>query len=83
MCNIERGFKMITNIEIIQEFSNPDFGIRGIYKFMFEDEFRVVARKDNDLYAISHLYNKPELMKVRSDVVSSFMAELEKHKKGE
>lgn len=66
----------IENIEIIQEFDS-EIGIRGIYKFKHEGVLRVVVRKDNNIYAVVHLSEKPELMKVRGDVSELFLNELQ------
>ena len=67
----------VKNIRVIQEF-NSEIGKRGIYEFDFEGVKRVVARKDNNIYAIVHLSDKPELMLIRSDVSYEFFMELEK-----
>ena len=65
----------IENIEVIQEFDSA-IGIRGIYKFNYDGEMRVVARKDDSIYIVVHLSEKPELMKVREDVSRLFLNEL-------
>lgn len=57
----------VQNIRIIQEFDS-ELGVRGVYEFDFEGVKKVVARKDDNIYAIVHLSDKPELMKVRDDV---------------
>ncbi len=66
----------IKNIEIIQEFDS-EIGIRGIYKFDYEGDTRIVARKDNNFYSVVHLSDKPELMKVREDVSKLFLSKLQ------
>lgn len=66
----------IQNIRVIQEFDSS-LGIRGIYEFSFDGETKVAVRKDNDIYAIVHLSDKPELMLIRSDVSDKIIAALE------
>ena len=66
----------VQNVRVIQEFDSK-LGKRGIYEFDFEGVTKVVARKDNNIYAITHLSDKPELMLIRSDVRDELFMVLE------
>lgn len=66
----------VQNVRVIQEFDS-ELGKRGIYEFDFEGKKRIVARKDNNIYAIVHLSDKPELMLVRGDVRDELLGMLE------
>ena len=67
----------VQGVRVIQEF-DIEIGKRGIYEFDFEGVKKVVARKDDDIYAIVHLSDKPELMKVRGDVRDELFSALSK-----
>ena len=69
----------IRNIKVIQHFYNkPMDTIRAIYDCEVCSEQTVLVRKDDDVYAIQHLSDKPELLRVRTDVRDELFSKLEK-----
>ena len=68
----------IRSIKVIQHFYNkPMDTIRGIYDCEVCSEQTVLVRKDDDVYAIQHLSDKPELLRVRTDVRDELFSKLE------
>ena len=68
----------IQNIKVIQHFYNKGMDTtRGIYDCEICSEQVVLVRKDGDVYAIQHLSDKPELLRVRDDVRDELFARLE------
>ncbi|MGJ0846502.1 hypothetical protein ACR77J_07430 [Tissierella praeacuta] len=67
----------INNIKVIQHFYNkPMNTTRGIYDCVICGKQEVLVRKDNDVYGIQHLLEKPELMRVREDVRDELFSKL-------
>lgn len=68
----------IQNVKVIQHFYNkPMDTTRGIYDCVICEEQTVLVRKDNDVYAIQHYSEKPELMRIRDDVRDELFSKLE------
>lgn len=68
----------IQNIKVIQHFYNEHMDTtRGIYDCEICSEQTILVRKDEDVYAIQHLSDKPELLRVRNDVRDELFVRLE------
>jgi hypothetical protein len=73
--------KRITEIKIIEQFANSEFGsIRGIYECKFKGKTTVFVRKDNEIYAIQHMLDEPELCLIRDDVRDELLSAIKEIK---
>lgn len=75
----------ISSIKVIQHFyiyNIPMNTTIGIYKCVVHGKQEVLVRKDNDVYAIVHLSEKPELMRVSSEIRDELFSKLKIMRRG-